>query len=286
MSQNIKKRSEAAPRGGRRLAQEQTRHRREEARAEAKRREESRDSRDKTRVGAQTAVQEREDAVTQVRERPQTPHGRQGRKPKKDLQWLASMYLAAEHEMTRIRCRWRHIVREKRAHNFPESERLPIQMLLFVWEHDSHAGRPGAEVMGGRRRRSASRSPHWEPGWKAAAASGGLLCGACAMAAVALFCSAYTIGTTVTYDGEVVAAVSSLSAAEDARSNLEQATARTLGESYTIDDSLIQYSSSLLKRQDVVDEAGTGRGFVSGNRPGDVRLLPVCGWRADWRHHV
>ena len=111
MSQNIKKRSEAAPRGGRRLAQEQTRHPREEARAEAKRREESRDSRDKTPVRAQTAVQEREDAVTQVRERPQTPHGRQGRKPKKDLQWLASMYLAAEHEMTRIRCRWRHIVR-------------------------------------------------------------------------------------------------------------------------------------------------------------------------------
>lgn len=75
------------------------------------------------------------------------------------------------------------------------------------------------------------------------------------MAAVAMFCSAYTIGTTVTYDGEVVAAVSSLSAAEDARSNLEKATARTLGETYTIDDSMIQYSSSLLKRQDVVDEA-------------------------------
>lgn len=160
---------------GRRLAQEQTRHPREEARAEAKRREESRDSRDKTRVGAQTAVQEREDAVTQVRERPQTPHGRQGRKPKKDLQWLASMYLAAEHEMTRIRCRWRHIVREKRAHNFPESERLPIQMLLFVWEHDSHAGRPGAGSDG------RTAAPFCQPDLRigsldgrAAAASGGL----------------------------------------------------------------------------------------------------------------
>ena len=256
MSQNIKKRSEAAQRGGRRLAQEQTRHPREEARAEAKRREESRDSRDKTRVRAQTAVQEREDAVTQVRERPQTPHGRQGRKPKKDLQWLASMYLAAEHEMTRIRCRWRHIVREKRAHNFPESERLPIQMLLFVWSMIPMLGARVREVMGGRRRRSASRISAlgaWMEGRRLHPVA--FLCGACAMAAVAMFCSAYTIGTTVTYDGEVVAAVSSLSAAEDARSNLEQATARTLGESYTIDDSLIQYSSSLLKRQDVVDEA-------------------------------
>ena len=256
MSQNIKKRSEAAQRGGRRLAQEQTRHPREEARAEAKRREERRESRGKARVGAQTAVQEREDAVTQVRERPQSPHNRQGRKPKKDLQWLASMYLAAEHEMTRIRCRWRHIVREKRAHNFPESERLPIQMLLFVWSMIPMLGARVREVMGGRRRRSASRISAvgaWMEGRGLHPVA--LLCGACAMAAVAMFCPAYTIGTTVTYDGEVVAAVSSLSAAEDARSNLEKATARTLGETYTIDDSMIQYSSSLLKRQDVVDEA-------------------------------
>ena len=37
--------------------------------------------------------------------------------------------------------------------------------------------------------------------------------------------------------------------------NLEQVTTRTLGESFTIDESLIQYSSGLLKRQDVVDES-------------------------------
>ena len=43
------------------------------------------------------------------------------------------------------------------------------------------------------------------------------------------------------------------SAAEEAASDLEAVTARTLGESYTIDDSLLQYSSGLL-RQDVVDE--------------------------------
>lgn len=256
MSQNIKKRSEAAQRGGRRLAQEQASHPREEARADTKRREESRDSRDKTRVRAQVAVQEREDAVPQARERTQPSHTRQGRRPKKDLQWLASMYLAAEHEMTRIRCRWRRIVREKRAHNFPESERVPIQLLLFVWSMIPMLGARIREVVSGRRRRSASRISAlraWMEGRRLHPAA--FLCSACVMAAVALFCSAYTIGTTVTYDGEVVAAVSSLSAAEDARSNLEQATARTLGESYTIDDSMIQYSSSLLKRQDVVDEA-------------------------------
>ena len=31
----------------------------------------------------------------------------------------------------RARRRWRHIVREVRRHNFPESDRLPIQMVLF-----------------------------------------------------------------------------------------------------------------------------------------------------------
>ena len=42
--------------------------------------------------------------------------------------------------------------------------------------------------------------------------------------------------------------------ADAARSRLERITTRTLGETFTIDDSLIQYSSSLLRRQDVVDE--------------------------------
>ena len=52
----------------------------------------------------------------------------------------------------------------------------------------------------------------------------------------------------------MIAAVGSQSAAEEAASDLEAVTARTLGESYTIDDSLLQYSSGLLLRQDVVDE--------------------------------
>ena len=75
-----------------------------------------------------------------------------------------------------------------------------------------------------------------------------------AVAAVAVFCSLYTIGTTVTYNGEVVGAVGSRASAEAAREDLEQITARTLGESYTIDDSSIQYSSGLMRRQEVSDE--------------------------------
>jgi hypothetical protein len=77
----------------------------------------------------------------------------------------------------------------------------------------------------------------------------------CAIAAVIMLVSTYTIGTTVTYDGEEIGTVASKSSAENARMNLEQVTTRTLGESFTIDESLIQYSSGLLKRQDVVDES-------------------------------
>ena len=68
-----------------------------------------------------------------------------------------------------------------------------------------------------------------------------------------LFCSFYTVGTTVTYDGEPIAVVSSKAAVEEACANLEKVTARTLGTSYTIDDKLLQYTSCLMRRQDVVD---------------------------------
>ena len=71
---------------------------------------------------------------------------------------------------------------------------------------------------------------------------------------VAVFFSLYTFGTTVTYNGEVVAAVASQTAVRTACSDLEKVTASTLGTSYTINQNLIQYNSGLLSRKDVVDE--------------------------------
>ena len=73
-------------------------------------------------------------------------------------------------------------------------------------------------------------------------------------AALLLFVSTYTNGVTVTYDGKVLGSLSSQAEAEEARTELEKATAQTLGRSFTIDDSLIQYSSGLLRRQDLVDK--------------------------------
>ncbi len=61
-----------------------------------------------------------------------------------------------------------------------------------------------------------------------------------------LLCSAFTFGTTVSYDGQVVGAVSSRSAAEDVLDKLETVTARTLGTDYRIDQKDLTYTSGLL----------------------------------------
>ena len=52
----------------------------------------------------------------------------------------------------------------------------------------------------------------------------------------------------------MLGSLSSEAEAEEARAELEKVTARALGRSFTIDDSLIQYSTGLLRSQDLVDK--------------------------------
>ncbi|MDY3985265.1 M23 family metallopeptidase [Dysosmobacter sp.] len=156
--------------------------------------------------------------------------------------------------MRRTRRRWRHIVREKRAKHFPESERLPIQLLLFGWSMLPMAASRLREATWGRRKRAINNFGHMRGWMEEHRVHPAVFLGAgCGLAAIALFCSIYTVGTTVTYDGEVIGVVSSRETAETARANLEKVTTRTLGETFTIDDSQLQYSSGLMRRQDVVD---------------------------------
>ena len=163
--------------------------------------------------------------------------------------------LAEKAKVTRRH--WRRLVREKKAKRFPESERLPVQLLLMAWGLLPMLGSLLGERMRIRRRQRGQRtSAFWERVSSRRIHPLAFLGCGCAAAALALFCSIYTFGTTVHYDGEVVAAVSSQATAEEATEKLEALTARTLGErAYTIDDSLLQYSSGLLRRQDLVDEA-------------------------------
>ncbi len=154
-----------------------------------------------------------------------------------------------------FRRRWRRIIRENKAHRFPESERMPIQLMLFIWGLLPMWGSMFQERV--LQRNSASRqksaqSAQKKRRWRIHPLV--FLGGGCAAAAVLLFVSTYTNGVTVTYDGKVLASLASQTEAEEARAELEKVTAQTLGRSFTIDDGLIQYSSGLLRRQDLVDK--------------------------------
>ncbi len=154
-----------------------------------------------------------------------------------------------------FRRRWRRIVRENKAHRFPESERLPIQLMLFFWGLLPMWGSILQERVlqkNSASRQKSAQSAQKKRRWRIHPVV--FLGGGCVMAAVLLFFSTYTNGVTVTYDGKVLASLANQSEAEEARAELEAVTARTLGRSFTIDDSLIQYSSGLLRRQDLVDK--------------------------------
>ncbi len=163
---------------------------------------------------------------------------------------VKEMYLAAEHEMTRVKRRWRHILREKRAHHFPESERLPIQLLLLIWGMLPMLGSKVQEHTLGRQKKvyKSSNMQLWLARHKIHPAL--FLGGGCALAA-ALFVSIYTMGTTVSYDGEVIACVTSTEGVEQIRTEVEAETSKILGEPFAMEDSLFQYSEELVKRSDL-----------------------------------
>lgn len=161
---------------------------------------------------------------------------------------------ALVRKLRRVRRRVRHVVREEKARRFPESDRASVQFLLFARNMLPLLGTRFKEHKRGQRRQLAKRfslirgifeqkKPMPLP---FLAATGGL-------ALVILLCSLYTVGTTVTYNGEQVAAVKSASAADSARTQLEQITSRAIGTKYTIDEKLLQYSSGLLPRSEVVE---------------------------------
>lgn len=167
---------------------------------------------------------------------------------------LSSWYQQMRRNARHAQRRWRHIVREMRKHNFPESERAPILLVLFAWNMLPMLGSLLREKTWGRRKHAFHSVERLWANMERHRLHPAMFLGiGCTLAVVIALCSVYTVGTTVTYDGEVIGAVESQATADAARSRLERITTRTLGESFTIDDSLIQYSSGLLKRQDVVD---------------------------------
>lgn len=153
--------------------------------------------------------------------------------------------------------RCRRVVREAQAHRFPESNRKPLQFLLMLWGLLPSAASRLREILLGRRRERNLRTSRFSVWFEKEKRLHSLmfLGGSCALAGIILFCSFFTIGTTVSYDGQVLGRLTSKSEAETVRKDLESITSRTLGETYTIDDSLLQYDSGWMLRQDIEDKA-------------------------------
>ncbi len=196
---------------------------------------------------------ERRRASSHSRER-RNPSSRKARSPARQESAPSPRQSIAQKRL-HFRRRWRRIVRENKAHRFPESERLPIQLMLFFWGLLPMWGSLLQERVlqkNSASRQKDARSSQKKRRWRIHPAV--FLTGGCVAAALLLFVSTYTNGVTVTYDGKVLGSLSSQAEAEEARAELEKATAQTLGRSFTIDDSLIQYSSGLLRRQDLVDK--------------------------------
>ena len=205
-------------------------------------------STERRQQGAETAT-----AVQTEQETASRQTGRRRAEPTNNE--LILFYRRMMRRLRRLRHNLRELRREEQAHNFPESDHKVVQMVLFVWNILPMLFSLLREHTWGQRKKLFHRTTQRASQTKRRKIHPVVFMGtACAIAAVIIVCNIYTIGTTVTYDGEVIAAVASESEAEKARSDLEMVTTRTLGETFTIDDSLIQYSSGLLKRQEVVDE--------------------------------
>ncbi|MBP3485996.1 MAG: hypothetical protein J6J81_04065, partial [Oscillospiraceae bacterium] len=134
-----------------------------------------------------------------------------------------SLKKAVSVELARIRRRARHIRKEVKAQRFPESNRRPVQLVLMLGGLLPMIGNHFRERVRSRHQRSVRRSNGmgaWLERHKLRPAV--FFSAAAVVVAVALFSSFYTVGTTVTYDGEVVGSVASERAAKIACKDLEK----------------------------------------------------------------
>ncbi|MBU5625836.1 peptidoglycan DD-metalloendopeptidase family protein [Oscillibacter sp. MSJ-2] len=172
------------------------------------------------------------------------------------LSLVAGLPGAAMRRVRTLHRQTRRLVREKRAKRFPESQRRVVQLFLFAWGMLPMLGGTLREKTWGLRKKSINAYAHLRAGLERRKIHPALfLSSAAVVAVVAVLSSLYTFGTTVKFDGSVIASVRSLNTVEDACTNLERITARTLGSAYTIDENRIQYTSGFISRSALVDEA-------------------------------
>ena len=174
----------------------------------------------------------------------------------------ANLLETSVRKADRIQRRWKHVRKEQKARRFPESNRLLLQLLFLA---------SGLIPMFANRVKESARNRHQ----KAVRRAGGLgawadrrwshpvlflgVTGLAACAVVAV--STYTVGTTVTYDGRVLAKVASKEEATEALANFEKITSKALGSEFVLSESLIQYSDGIMPREEVEDSAVLQQGL-------------------------
>ena len=192
-----------------------------------------------------------------------TPPEKQARKGSGNPEWLraflasAALFFAAlDRRVRRIGPRARTVMRESKARNFPESNRFLVQVFLVIggmfpmWRSLLHE-----KIQAARRQRSRAAGAR-ERHWRARRIKPlHFIGGAAAIAAIALFFSFYTLGTTVEYNGNVVDTVGSASLARRVAAKLEDITTETLGTTYKIEDGAIHYATAFVRRSDVAETA-------------------------------
>ena len=172
------------------------------------------------------------------------------------LAHAALFFTTLGQRIRRIGPRARTVMRESKARNFPESNRFLVQVFLVIggmfpmWHALLHE-----KLQVRRRQRNHAAGTHADR-WRRRARRVNpfyFIGGAAVVAAVAIFFSFYTLGTTVEYNGNVVDTVASASQARKAAAKLESVTTETLGKSYEIAKDAIHYSTAFVRRSDVTD---------------------------------
>ena len=172
------------------------------------------------------------------------------------LAHAALFFATLGQRIRRIGPRARTVMRESKARNFPESTRFLVQVFLVIggmfpmWHSLLHE-----KLQVRRRQRNHAAGTHADR-WRRRARRVNpfyFIGGAAVVAAVAIFFSFYTLGTTVEYNGNVVNTVASASQARKAAAKLESVTTETLGQSYEIAKDAIHYSTAFVRRSDVTD---------------------------------
>lgn len=152
----------------------------------------------------------------------------------------------------RIGVRIRTVIREHRAGNFPESNRLLVQLLLLIPGLFPMLRSRARELFirrRGKRLRSSTAMAHTMRQTRMRPLA--FVAGALVFASVAAFFSLYTTGTAVSYNGETLEVVGDAAQAKRIAASVEALTAETLGNSFSFSDDSLQYTSGLVRRSEL-----------------------------------